>query len=227
MKQSATSVTLGFALSVLAFSLSASATASAATADGKLNPFKSVSTSKTLATCRSAAWNATAVYTGGMTASYDNKEWRAKWWTQGNTPSTNPDGPWAYVSDCGGGTSGGGARTVGLEPGSDWGAGGRAGAASGTASGAASEAAASGAGAGCVADCCSVTGTGLSMRTGACHSAQLRPATTSSTVPQGSQATAGRSVDCADKVWGSVTVSSCDGVNRASTCQRIDRCLTL
>ncbi len=109
MKQSAT---VGYALTVLAFSLGFNLSCSSnakAFADSKLNPFKANTTSKaTLAACSSAAWSATAVYTGGMTASYDNKEWRAKWWTQGNTPSSNPDGPWAYVSDCGGGSSGGG-----------------------------------------------------------------------------------------------------------------------
>ena len=76
------------------------------TAAQTANPFKTLS-NKTLAACTSAAWNATAVYTGGMTASYDNKEWRANWWTQGNTPSAQPYGPWTYVSDCGGGTGGG------------------------------------------------------------------------------------------------------------------------
>ncbi|GAA1859320.1 glycosyl hydrolase family 18 protein [Myceligenerans crystallogenes] len=36
--------------------------------------------------CPSAAWSATQVYTGGNTASHQGHEWKAKWWTQGETP---------------------------------------------------------------------------------------------------------------------------------------------
>ena len=32
-------------------------------------------------------YNNSAVYTGGMTASYNGHNWTAKWWTQGEAPS--------------------------------------------------------------------------------------------------------------------------------------------
>ena len=69
------------------------------------NPFNSklsASGKVVVAACTSPAWNASTVYTGGAKASYDNKEWSAKWWTQGNTPSAGADGPWKLIGDCGG-----------------------------------------------------------------------------------------------------------------------------
>ncbi|GAA2749723.1 chitinase [Kitasatospora cinereorecta] len=50
-----------------------------------------------------APWSASAVYTGGMTASYGGHNWSAKWWTQGETPSTGGSGVWADQGSCGGG----------------------------------------------------------------------------------------------------------------------------
>ncbi|MFD4244968.1 glycoside hydrolase family 19 protein [Streptomyces sp. NPDC058525] len=50
------------------------------------------------------AWTSSAVYTGGMSASYNGRNWQAKWWTQGETPGTT--GQWGVWSDqgaCGGG----------------------------------------------------------------------------------------------------------------------------
>lgn len=50
------------------------------------------------------AWAGSAVYTGGMSASYGGHNWQAKWWTQGETPGTT--GQWGVWSDqgvCGGG----------------------------------------------------------------------------------------------------------------------------
>ncbi|WP_407841821.1 glycoside hydrolase family 19 protein [Streptomyces sp. DSM 116496] len=50
------------------------------------------------------AWAASAVYTGGTSASYGGHNWQAKWWTQGETPGTT--GQWGVWSDqgvCGGG----------------------------------------------------------------------------------------------------------------------------
>ncbi|MHA6203040.1 carbohydrate-binding protein [Dyella soli] len=63
-------------------------------------------------TC-AAAWSATAVYTGGMTASENGTNYVANWWTQGNDPATNNGGsgsgqPWTSQGACTGGTSGGG-----------------------------------------------------------------------------------------------------------------------
>jgi chitinase len=36
-----------------------------------------------------AAWNASAVYTGGMTVSYNGHKYTAKWWTQNETPGNH------------------------------------------------------------------------------------------------------------------------------------------
>jgi chitinase len=36
-----------------------------------------------------AAWNAAAVYTGGMTVSYNGHKYTAKWWTQNETPGNH------------------------------------------------------------------------------------------------------------------------------------------
>ncbi|WP_426364632.1 glycoside hydrolase family 19 protein [Streptomyces sp. E-08] len=51
-----------------------------------------------------AAWNSSAVYTGGMTASHNGHNWQAKWWTQNETPGTTGEwGVWADQGVCGGG----------------------------------------------------------------------------------------------------------------------------
>ncbi|UOB18383.1 Ig-like domain-containing protein [Abyssalbus ytuae] len=54
--------------------------------------------------CDAAQWNSSTAYSGGQEAVYENKLYRAKWWTQGDIPSSNTgDGkPWEYVSDCSG-----------------------------------------------------------------------------------------------------------------------------
>jgi chitinase len=44
------------------------------------------------------------VYTGGMTVSYNARNWRAKWWTQNEFPSTGGSGVWEDLGPCGGGT---------------------------------------------------------------------------------------------------------------------------
>jgi chitinase len=36
--------------------------------------------------CTAAPWSSSAIYTGGMEASYTSHMWKAKWWTQGETP---------------------------------------------------------------------------------------------------------------------------------------------
>ncbi len=51
-----------------------------------------------------AAWNSSAVYTGGMTASHNSHNWRAKWWTQGEAPP-GTTGVWEDQGTCGGGTT--------------------------------------------------------------------------------------------------------------------------
>lgn len=62
-----------------------------------------VAGSASAATC-ATAWNATAVYTGGMTASYSGHNYQAKWWTQNENPSVNGSGVWADQGTCGGST---------------------------------------------------------------------------------------------------------------------------
>ena len=52
------------------------------------------------------AWNATAVYTNGMTASQNSHNYTAKWWTQNESPATH-SGQWDVWADngvCGGST---------------------------------------------------------------------------------------------------------------------------
>ncbi|MFD7898181.1 glycoside hydrolase family 19 protein [Streptomyces sp. NPDC059743] len=61
--------------------------------------------SASAATC-AAGWNASAVYTGGNTASYNGHNWSAKWWTQGETPGTTD--VWADQGICDGSSPGGG-----------------------------------------------------------------------------------------------------------------------
>jgi chitinase len=53
--------------------------------------------------CTAPAWNATSVYTGGMEASFNGHTWRAKWWTQGETPGTAD--VWEDRGPCAGTTS--------------------------------------------------------------------------------------------------------------------------
>lgn len=54
-----------------------------------------------------APWNATAVYTANNVASHNGHNWRAKWWTQGETPGTTGEwGVWADNGVCDGGGPG-------------------------------------------------------------------------------------------------------------------------
>jgi predicted chitinase/chitodextrinase len=53
-------------------------------------------------------YTSASVYTGGMTASYNSHNWTAKWWTQGEAPSTGGSGVWADNGSCGGSSGGGG-----------------------------------------------------------------------------------------------------------------------
>ncbi|MFD5225163.1 glycosyl hydrolase family 18 protein [Microbacterium sp. NPDC058342] len=48
-----------------------------------------------------AAWASDAVYTGGSVVSYQGSEYRAKWWTQNETPGATQWGPWELLSACG------------------------------------------------------------------------------------------------------------------------------
>ena len=50
-----------------------------------------------------AAYVSGTVYTGGQQAVYNSQLWKAKWWTQNETPSTGGSGVWQFMADCGGG----------------------------------------------------------------------------------------------------------------------------
>ncbi|GAA1911616.1 chitinase [Streptomyces sodiiphilus] len=47
------------------------------------------------------AWNPATVYWGGDTASHNGRNWRARWWTQNETPGGG-SGVWADQGPCGG-----------------------------------------------------------------------------------------------------------------------------
>jgi predicted chitinase len=55
-----------------------------------------------------AAYSSTQVYTSGQRASSNTHNWTAKWWTQGETPSTGGSGVWQDNGTCSGGGTGGG-----------------------------------------------------------------------------------------------------------------------
>ncbi|GAB6937273.1 lytic polysaccharide monooxygenase [Isoptericola variabilis] len=50
--------------------------------------------------CEAPAWNRSSAYTGGTQVSYDGRTYQAKWWTQGDTPSSSA-GEWAVWTDLG------------------------------------------------------------------------------------------------------------------------------
>ncbi|MEU4693791.1 glycoside hydrolase family 19 protein [Actinoplanes sp. NPDC023714] len=50
-----------------------------------------------------SAYSSSAVYTANMRASHNGRNWTAKWWTQGEAPSTGGSGVWADNGACGGG----------------------------------------------------------------------------------------------------------------------------
>ncbi|KAH8827572.1 glycosyl hydrolases family 18-domain-containing protein [Flagelloscypha sp. PMI_526] len=47
-----------------------------------------------------AAYSSTSIYTGGMTTVYNSHLWQAKWWTQGEAPSTGGSGVWTDLGAC-------------------------------------------------------------------------------------------------------------------------------
>ncbi len=76
------------------------------------------------------AWNATAIYVGGNTASSNGVNYTANWWTQGQNPATNNGGsgsgePWTSNGTCSGssgstGTGSSGGSSTGSACNSDW-----------------------------------------------------------------------------------------------------------
>ncbi|WP_224369205.1 glycosyl hydrolase family 18 protein [Hyalangium versicolor] len=47
-----------------------------------------------------APWSSSKVYVKDDQATYNGSLWRAKWWTQNETPSNVEWGPWQFVSNC-------------------------------------------------------------------------------------------------------------------------------
>jgi predicted chitinase/chitodextrinase len=66
-----------------------------------------MSTASAAETCVSA-YSSTQVYTSGQRASSNTHNWTAKWWTQGETPSTGGSGVWQDNGTCSGGSDTGG-----------------------------------------------------------------------------------------------------------------------
>ncbi|SDI00795.1 chitinase [Sinosporangium album] len=66
-------------------------------------PLSVTATASAAAEC-AAPWSASAVYTGGKTASHNGKNWLAKWWTQNETPGSS--NVWQDQGACGGGPGG-------------------------------------------------------------------------------------------------------------------------
>ncbi|MFE6970993.1 lytic polysaccharide monooxygenase [Isoptericola sp. NPDC057653] len=51
--------------------------------------------------CDDAAWNPSSAYTGGTKVSYEGRAYQAKWWTQGDTPSSASQwGVWTDLGAC-------------------------------------------------------------------------------------------------------------------------------
>jgi chitinase len=55
--------------------------------------------------CSAPAYSSATAYTGGQSVSYGGHKWTAKWWTQGEAPSTAGTGVWADNGVCSGGTT--------------------------------------------------------------------------------------------------------------------------
>ncbi len=49
--------------------------------------------------CLAPTWSATSTYNQDDIVSFDNHQWKAKWWTQNNTPGIE-FGPWEEVDEC-------------------------------------------------------------------------------------------------------------------------------
>ena len=59
-----------------------------------------------LAACTAPTWSASAVYTADNRVTHAGRTWRAKWWTQNETPGTTGEwGVWQDLGACGGTTT--------------------------------------------------------------------------------------------------------------------------
>jgi chitinase len=58
-------------------------------------------TSGTGTGCNVPAYNPNSIYTNGQQVSYNGRKWQARWWTQGEAPSTGGSGVWQDLGPCG------------------------------------------------------------------------------------------------------------------------------
>ncbi|KAJ7581133.1 glycoside hydrolase family 18 protein [Mycena floridula] len=74
----------------LSWPVTSTGTTTSATSTGTSSP----------GTCNGvAAWSSTAIYTGGLTATYNGKLWTAQWWTEGDVPG-GAAGVWVVTATC-------------------------------------------------------------------------------------------------------------------------------
>ncbi|SMC28640.1 chitinase [Andreprevotia lacus DSM 23236] len=68
-------------------------------------PLPTVTPTTVTGGCTAAAWSSSTAYNGGAQVSYNGRNYTAKWWTQGNVPSSSTgDGqPWNDAGPCAGG----------------------------------------------------------------------------------------------------------------------------
>ncbi|WP_372515635.1 carbohydrate-binding protein [Streptantibioticus ferralitis] len=64
------------------------------------NPPTTTPTPTPTGPCAAPAYNNSAVYVGGDQVSYNGHTWKAKWWTQGEAPSTGGSGVWQDEGPC-------------------------------------------------------------------------------------------------------------------------------
>jgi chitodextrinase len=89
---------ISLALPALALLLSACGGGGGAESTSSVRTLAHGATAATAASC--PAWSASQVYTAGMCAIYQSKQFEAKWWTQGNAPSqADTYGPWKYIAE--------------------------------------------------------------------------------------------------------------------------------
>ncbi|MEU1630794.1 carbohydrate-binding protein [Streptomyces sp. NPDC020096] len=64
------------------------------------NPPTTTPTPTPTGPCAAPAYSNSAVYVGGDQVSYNGHTWKAKWWTQGEAPSTGGSGVWQDEGPC-------------------------------------------------------------------------------------------------------------------------------
>lgn len=64
-------------------------------------PTGTITPTATAGTCSLPAYDSGTVYTGGNQVHYNGHDWKAKWWTRGEAPSTGGSGVWEDLGECG------------------------------------------------------------------------------------------------------------------------------